>query len=148
MCAITGVVSFINGGKLGAGFGLVTGLYEGYQHGLWREPARLAGLAGGRSLNQALQFAGYLGVYTGGKCTLAAARGVDDLLNAGLAGCAAGSVGALRTRNPAAIVGGGFIGGGMMMVVESLQGGGASNGAPDDDDGGGRPRRDVVATSR
>lgn len=126
LCFASGVASFVRGGVLGSGIGLVTGLYEGFQLGLWREPPRLLGLVGGRTAAQGLQFGGYLGVYQGTKCTVAAARGSDDVLNAGFGGCAAGAMGALRTRHPPSIAMGAFFGGAMMMVVESLGHGGSS----------------------
>ena len=124
-CAITGVASFIRGGQLGMGFGFVMGAYEGFQLGLWREPHRLASLLGGKSFGQGITFATYLGSYAGVKCFTAAARGgVDDALNAGVGGAVAGSLGALRTRNPQAIIGASVMGGAMMMVIEGVMGGG------------------------
>lgn len=127
LCFGSGVASFVRGGMLGSGIGLVTGLYEGFQLGLWREPPRLLGLVGGRTATQGLQFGGYLGVYQGTKCTMAAARGSDDVINAGFGGCAAGAMGALRTRHPPSIAMGAIFGGAMMMVLESLGHGGSGD---------------------
>ena len=69
-------------------------------------------------------FGGFLGVYSGVKCSLVVARGgTGDVLNAGVAGALAGRIGTLRTRNPAVIAGSAALSGGLMMVIEGIQGG-------------------------
>lgn len=73
---------------------------------------------------RACSFGGFLGAYSGVKCSLAVARGgKQDLLNSGLAGALAGSIGSLRTRNPAMIGGAAALSGCLMMVIDGLQGG-------------------------
>jgi hypothetical protein len=55
---------------------------------------------------------------------MAVARGgKQDLLNSGVAGALAGSIGSLRTRNPAMIGGSAALSGCLMMVIDGLQGG-------------------------
>ncbi len=115
-----GGVNFMRGGQLGFGFGAVYGIWEGVQTGLWREPMLCGSMIMSRAVTQGVSFAGYLGVYNGVKCSMTVYRGKNDVINAGVGGACAGSLGALRTRNPAMIVGSAFVGGGIMMVVESL----------------------------
>jgi len=74
---------------------------------------------------QTRSFGGFLGAYSGIKCSLVVARGGKmDVLNAGVAGAIAGSIGTLRTRNPAMIAGSAAVTGCIMMVVEGVQGSG------------------------
>ena len=68
-------------------------------------------------------FGGFLGVYSGTKCSMVVARGgTQDSFNAGVAGALAGCMGSLRTRNPTVIGTSAAISGCLMMVIESIQG--------------------------
>jgi hypothetical protein len=69
-------------------------------------------------------------VYASAKCSLMVARGKQDMLNVGVAGALAGSIGALRTRNPHQIAMSAVLAAGLMMVVESTSSGGTKQSQP------------------
>ena len=81
---------------------------QAHQFGTRGAPlAQATGLAASAS---ARSFGGFLGVYAGANCTLAAARGKADIWNVIASGAAAGTFGTLKTRNPAFIAGSAAVG--------------------------------------
>eukprot|EP00614_Pseudopedinella_elastica_P008151 CAMPEP_0172607060 /NCGR_PEP_ID=MMETSP1068-20121228/27283_1 /TAXON_ID=35684 /ORGANISM="Pseudopedinella elastica, Strain CCMP716" /LENGTH=202 /DNA_ID=CAMNT_0013409987 /DNA_START=135 /DNA_END=743 /DNA_ORIENTATION=+ len=123
VCGVIGFANAVHGAKLGGGFGLVFGTWDGVQAGLWRQPTLFVPHVVGRSLGSAFSFAGFLGVYNGTKCSIQVARGgTKDIFNAGAAGALAGSLGGLPSRNPVMIGGAAFVTGGLMMVLEGIGG--------------------------
>jgi len=83
--------------------------------------APLAQATGLAALASARSFGGFLGVYAGAKCALAAARGKADIWNVIASGAAAGTFGTLKTRNPAFIAGSAAVGAALMGFMEGAQ---------------------------
>jgi hypothetical protein len=105
-CETAGVAGAIVGGFSGAVVGIVSGVAVNYQH--FGKQGFVRTVAGTGALNAA-NFALWLGSFSYVKCSLAKYRGQRDAINSFTAGFVAGSLTALRLRDPRRIIINGLI---------------------------------------
>jgi hypothetical protein len=119
LCGVVGAANFVQGGIIGAGFGLVMGGYQGYEAGLRAQSLRA--YTWGRVKSSAFSFAAWLGAYRGVKCSMMVLRGKRDWVNGAVAGGVAGMLPAIPTRDPR-LIGISFLSSAALMgLLEGLE---------------------------
>lgn len=121
LCPTIGVANLIQGGAVGAIFGIVNGCVEGYHHGLIRQPG-FGRFIAFSSATTAFTFGGWLGCFQGSKCVFKEVRQKKDWVNTCGAGFVAGAASALRSRSPQQIMVAGLSSAVLMTIIESISG--------------------------
>lgn len=98
-CTILTVGEAVNGGILGGAIGLFSGVSEGYQAGIIRQP-EFSRFLRSRVIGNALSIGSSLAIWKGGTCLAQGVRKKTDVYNSMFGGFAAGVVFALPSRNP------------------------------------------------
>lgn len=91
-CATSAFANLKTSAMIGASVGILDNVWRMYPKILWRRPYFAARVAAANTPQWTLSFVAGNAAFRGAKCSLAVARGVDDRINAGIAGGACGFV--------------------------------------------------------